>query len=99
MAACFTDHRGAEAVKHTLPDLLRQRIFALALGYEDLIDHDALRFALALAAVIDKPGGALAGKSTLNQLQHAAKIGQNRQKFGTAPFFRRSPARPSAVES
>ena len=78
LAACFTDHRMSEAIKHTLPDLLRQRIFGLALGYEDLIDHDALRFDPALAAVIDKPGGALAGKSTLNRLEHASKIGRDR---------------------
>jgi hypothetical protein len=78
LAACFTDHRMAEAIKHTLPDLLRQRIFGLALGYEDLIDHDVLRFDPALAAVIDKPGGALAGKSTLNRLEHASKIGRDR---------------------
>ena len=78
LASCFTDHRVADAIKHTLPDLLRQRIFGLALGYEDLIDHDALRFDPALAAVIDKPGGALAGKSTLNRLEHACKIGQDR---------------------
>jgi hypothetical protein len=78
VAACFTDHRMAEVIKHTLPDLLRQRIFGLALGYEDLIDHDALRFDPALAAVIDKPGGALAGKSTLNRLEHASKIGRDR---------------------
>src|SRR5512145_669417 len=78
LAACFSDLRVAEAVTHTLPDLLRQRIFGLALGYEDLIDHDALRFDPALAAVLDKPGGALAGKSTLNRLEHASKIGQDR---------------------
>ena len=60
------------------PDLLRQRIFGIALGYEDLIDHDALRFDPALAAVIDKPGGVLAGKSTLNRLEHAGKIGSDR---------------------
>lgn len=78
LASCFTDHRMAEVIKHTLPDLLRQRIFGLALGYEDLIDHDALRFDPALAAVLDKPGGALAGKSTLNRLEHASKIGRDR---------------------
>ena len=78
LAACFTDQRMAEAIKYTLPDLLRQRIFGLALGYEDLIDHDALRFDPALTAVIDKPGGALAGKSTLNRLEHASKIGRDR---------------------
>jgi hypothetical protein len=78
LAACFTDHRVPEAVRHALPDLLRQRIFGLALGYEDLIDHDTLRHDPALAAVIDKPGGTLAGKSTLNRLEHAGKIGQDR---------------------
>ena len=40
----------------TLLDLLRQRIFGLALGYEDLIDHDALRFDPALAAVHRQAG-------------------------------------------
>ncbi len=78
LAGCFTDLRVADAITHTLPDLLRQRIFGLALGYEDLIDHDALRHDPALAAVIDRPGGALAGKSTLNRLEHAGKIGQDR---------------------
>jgi hypothetical protein len=78
LTACFTDHRVPDAIRHALPDLLRQRIFGLALGYEDLIDHDALRFDPALAAVIDKPGAALAGKSTLNRMEHAGKIGQDR---------------------
>jgi hypothetical protein len=78
LAACFTDHRVPDAIRHSLPDLLRQRIFGLALGYEDLIDHDTLRFDPALAAVIDKPGGSLAGKSTLNRMEHAGKIGQDR---------------------
>ena len=40
LAACFTDHRVGEAIKPALPDLLRERIFGLALGNEDLIDHD-----------------------------------------------------------
>ena len=53
LADCFKDLRVAAAIKHTLPDLLRQRIFGLALGYEDLIDHDALRFDPALAAAIN----------------------------------------------
>ena len=78
LAACFTDYRVSEAITHTLPDLLRQRIFGLALGYEDLIDHDALRHDPALAAVIDKPGRALACAATLNRLEHASKIGQDR---------------------
>ena len=78
LAQCFTDHRLADGITHTVADLLRQRIFALALGYEDLIDHDHLRFDPALTAVLGKPGGRLAGKSTLNRLEHAGKIGQDR---------------------
>jgi len=66
------------AITRTVVDLLRQRIFGLALGSEDLIDHDALRHDPALTAVLDKPGGQLAGKSTLNRLEHASKIGQDR---------------------
>ncbi len=78
LAACFRDLRTRDVVKHSVADLLRQRIFGLALGYEDLIDHDALRFDPALTAVLNKPDGALAGKSTLNRLEHAGKIGQDR---------------------
>ena len=79
LAACFKDHRLAECVRHALPDLLRQRIFGVALGHEDLIDHDQLRFDPALTAVLDKPTGVLAGKSTLNRLEHACKVGRDRQ--------------------
>ncbi len=78
LAACFTDLRLGPAVRHSVADLLRQRIFGIALGHEDLIDHDALRDDPALAAVLDKPGGRLAGKSTLNRMEHAGKIGQDR---------------------
>lgn len=78
LAACFRDMRLADAVTHSVTDLLRQRIFGLALGYEDLIDHDTLRFDPALTAVLDKPTGQLAGKSTLNRLEHAGKIGLDR---------------------
>jgi len=78
LAQCFTDLRFADAVRHSVLDLLRQRIFGLALGHEDLIDHDALRDDPALVAVLDKPGGRLAGKSTLNRMEHAGKIGRDR---------------------
>ena len=78
LAACFTDHRSASNVEHFLANLLRQRIFGQALGHEDLIDHDALRFDPALMAALDRPEDALAGKSTLNRLEHAGKIGLDR---------------------
>ena len=78
LAACFNDHRNAGCIVHAKVDLLRQRIFGIGLGYEDLIDHDALRFDPALMAVLDRPEEALAGKSTLNRLEHAGKIGLDR---------------------
>lgn len=78
LAECFTDLRFADAVRHSVTDLLRQRIFGIALGYEDLIDHDALREDPALAAALDKPDARLAGKSTLNRMEHAGKIGSDR---------------------
>jgi hypothetical protein len=76
-AACFVDHRSAEQVEHGVATLVGQRVFALALGYEDLVDHDTLRHDPVLAAVAGKlaarrPNCApLAGKSTLNRLEHA----------------------------
>ena len=42
-AACFTDHRDPERIEHTVKELVAQRVFGLALGYEDLNDHDQLR--------------------------------------------------------
>jgi Transposase DDE domain group 1 len=75
--ACFIDHRVAEQVEHSLATLVSQRVFALALGYEDLVDHDTLRHDPVLAAVAGKltakraDGAPLAGKSTLNRLEHA----------------------------
>lgn len=81
-AACFNDHRDPERVEHAVGDLLAQRIFALALGYEDLNDHDTLRHDPLLAVLVGKEdptgqnrrrsedrGKALAGKSTLNRLE------------------------------
>ena len=81
-ARCFTDHRHPELVEHPLPDLLKQRIFALCLGYGDLNDHDRLRHDPLLAVLVGKEdptgtqrvrerdrGQALAGKSTLNRLE------------------------------
>ena len=60
-AACFTDGRRAELTEHEVRTLIGQRVFGIALGYEDLIDHDQLRHDPTLAV--------LAGKSTLNRLE------------------------------
>jgi hypothetical protein len=81
-AACFTDHRNPDLMEHPLKDLIAQRVYGLALGYEDLNDHDDLRRDPLLATVVGKDdptgktrqrqrdrGQALAGKSTLNRLE------------------------------
>ena len=60
-ASCFVDHRAADQVEHSLPILVGQRVFALALGYEDLVDHDDLRHDPVLAAVIGKLTASRAG--------------------------------------
>lgn len=73
LAACFTDARSPGYVDFTLEELLAQRIFGLAAGYEDLNDHDRLRFDplfLSLLRSDDKP--VLAGKSTLQRLENGA---------------------------
>jgi len=79
-AACFTDRRDPRFVEHALESLVGQRIFGLALGYEDLNDHDELRkdptFAVLagkLAPVLRSDCEALAGKSTLNRLEHTPR--------------------------
>src|SRR3954463_3357973 len=53
-AACFTDHRDPDLTEHSLEHLLAQRVYGLALGYEDLNDHDDLRGDPLLAAVVGK---------------------------------------------
>ena len=54
LAQCFDDHRDPELVEHTVEELLKQRVFALALGYEDLNDHDTLRTDPLLATLVGK---------------------------------------------
>jgi hypothetical protein len=84
VAACFIDHRDVEQVIHALPTLIGQRIVAIALGYEDVNDHDTLRFDPVLALFSDrleakrKDCAPLAGKSTINRLEHAPRDGGER---------------------
>ena len=81
-AGCFTDYRDPDLIEHSLYTLLAQRVFGLALGYEDLNDHDELRADPLLAVAVNHPdplgtqrrkaedwGKPLAGKSTLNRLE------------------------------
>ncbi len=82
LAGCFVDHRDASQIEHSVESLIKQRVMGLALGYEDLNDHDTLRHDPLLALLSDNPdvlgkmrkrardtGCALAGKSTLNRLE------------------------------
>ena len=71
LALCFTDKRRQDRIEHGLGEMLAQRIYALALGYEDLNDHEELRHDPLLAVLSGKREleGPLAGKSTLNRLE------------------------------
>jgi hypothetical protein len=77
VAACFVDGREQDQVVHTLAALVGQRIAGIALGYEDVNDHDELRHDPVLALFAEKlepkrsDCAPLAGKSTLNRLEHA----------------------------
>jgi len=77
----FVDHRDPDLIDHTVEELIRQRVYGLCLGYEDLNDHDDLRHDPLFAVLVgksdptgqDRPGRdrgkPLAGKSTLNRLE------------------------------
>ena len=71
LAQCFLDGRNPALVKHSAAELIAQRIYGLALGYEDLNDHEQLRQEPVLRVLAGKPDldAALAGKSTLNRLE------------------------------
>jgi hypothetical protein len=71
-AACFRDYRNPDLIEHSVEELVAQRVYGLALGYEDLNDHEELRKDPLLAVLVEKSdlaGEVLAGKSTLNRLE------------------------------
>jgi len=91
---CFTDHRDPDLIEHSAEDLVRQRVFGLCLGYEDLNDHDTLRGDALLATAVGKVdptgrdrkyprdrGKALAGKSTLNRLELTPAGATSRSRY------------------
>ncbi|MEO7794077.1 MAG: IS1380 family transposase, partial [Thermoanaerobaculia bacterium] len=105
LAGCFVDHRDPDLVEHEVISLVSQRVFALALGYEDINDHEQLRSDPLLAAVVgvsDPSGGKrrrvrdtgkpLAGKSTLNRFEHGAV------SDAAADRYKRIEAQPEAIE-
>jgi hypothetical protein len=87
-AACFADDRAQAQVEHTIEAMVAQRVFGIALGYEDVVDHDQLRFDPVLATLAGKLTARrkncapLAGKSTLNRLEHAPSEPARYHKIG-----------------
>lgn len=82
LGQCFVDYRRPESIEHEVQSLVAQRVYGLALGYEDLNDHDTLRSDSLLAVMVGKhdpqgrdrvrdkdKGCALASSSTLNRLE------------------------------
>ena len=113
-AACFTDYRKADQIEHPLLDLIMQRVFGLALGYEDLNDHDELRRDPMLAVALGKDdvkgeqrrraqdrGKALAGKSTLNRLELTAPDydGSPRQQDSDKPETKKIVVDPESIDA
>jgi len=93
-AQCFTDYRNQKLIEHTVLDLVSQRVFAIALGYEDLNDHDELARDQFFATLVGKEdptgqyrllardkGHALAGKSTLNRLELTPEDADEKSRY------------------
>ncbi len=85
LAGCFIDERRADSIEHTVRTLIGQRVFGMALGYEDLNDHERLRHDPVFGALLGKLSAkrraecaALAGKSTLNRMERHAREGVDR---------------------
>ena len=113
-AACFEDYRRPDLIEHPLRDLILQRVFGLALGYEDLNDHDELRGDPMLAVALSKDdvkgeyrrraqdrGKALAGKSTLNRLELTAPDydGSPHQKGSDQPETKKIVVDPESIDA
>jgi hypothetical protein len=83
-AGCFTDYRNPDLIEHTVVELVAQRVYGLAMGYEDLNDHEELRNDPLLAVLVEKshPGNeALAGKSTLNRLELTKETVSQKERY------------------
>jgi len=85
LSGCFRDARDGRYIEHTVATLVGQRVFGLALGYEDLNDHESLRHDAVFGTLLGKlepkrraDCAALAGKSTLNRLELHESQGSSR---------------------
>jgi hypothetical protein len=93
-AACFRDHRDPERIEHSVETLISQRVYGIALGYEDLNDHDRLRHDVVMGVMCEKSdpcgmeraqkrdqGKAVAGKSTLNRLELTPEDANEKSRY------------------
>ena len=93
-ANCFRDYRDPDKIEHSVRELIGQRVYGIALGYEDLNDHDQLRRDPLLAVLCGKQdvagqerrreqdrGSAGAGKSTLNRLELTPADADERARY------------------
>ena len=83
-AACFTDYRNPDLIEHGVKEMVAQRVYGLALGYEDLNDHEELRNDPLLAVLVEKAdrgSQVLAGKSTLNRLELTPETASRKERY------------------
>jgi len=94
LAGCFRDYRDEERIEHSVESLIRQRVYGIALGYEDLNDHDSLRHDVVMGLLSEKQdpsgrdrvreqdqGKAIAGKSTLNRLELTPEDANQKSRY------------------
>ena len=93
-AGCFRDYRDRQRTEHSLKTLISQRVYGIALGYEDLNDHDSLRHDVVMGVLCEKSdpsgmdrvrkrdqGKAIAGKSTLNRLELTPEDANEKSRY------------------
>ena len=99
-AKCFKDYRNSSYVDYPVHQLLAQRVYGIVLGYEDVNDHDKLRYDPALAIAleklnfIDSTEGRLAGKSTINRLEYCPETIRQQE----TSRYHRIEHQPKAIE-
>ena len=94
LAGCFRDYRNEDRIEHSVGSLIRQRVYGMALGYEDLNDHDSLRHDVVMGLLSEKhdpsgrdrvreqdQGKAIAGKSTLNRLELTPEDANEKSRY------------------
>ena len=103
-ASCFTDYRDPELVEHGVAELVAQRIYGLALGYEDLNDHEELRRDPLLAVLVEKrdlSGEAAAGQRSGHRLggqEHPQPYGTGGSEVGSKERYKKIILDEAAVD-